>query len=162
MIYLVTGPIDSGKTTCLRSIYLERRQGDGFLSTKVKKDETVVGYDLERLRDGERCPFIRRRPALPPGWDEVWRRGPFSFSRAGQQFAEAVITDLLRRRVEPVFMDEIGPLELQGQGFCPLVRQVVGSERTVYMTVRSDCLAAVIGFFAMGEHRLIPVPPAPG
>ncbi|MBN2431828.1 MAG: hypothetical protein JXQ27_10145 [Acidobacteria bacterium] len=162
MIHLVTGSIDSGKTTCLRSIFLILQQGDGFLSPKVMAGETVVGYDLERLRDGARCPFIRRRPALPPGWDEVWRRGPFSFSRAGQQFAESIITELLRRRVEPVFVDEIGPLELEGKGFCPLVRQLVESGLTAYMAVRSECLADVITFFAIGEHRLIPVPPARG
>jgi nucleoside-triphosphatase THEP1 len=157
MIHIVTGPIDSGKTSRLQAIHQASPQGDGFLSLKVMDGEGVLGYDLLRLSTGQRQPFIRRTAACPPAWDELWRLGPFSFSRQGRLFAESIIIDLLQRRVEPVFMDEIGPLELQGKGFCPLVRQLVESELTVYMAVRRECLADVIRFFAIAEHRLLPV-----
>jgi len=54
MIKIVTGKINSKKTTRMMDLYLADHQGDGFISLKVMSDQKVYGYHAMKLSSREK------------------------------------------------------------------------------------------------------------
>jgi len=132
MIYILTGPVHSGKTTLLKKLSCELKKQkvriDGFLSEVVLKNHKVIGYDLFSLREEKSIPFIRRTG------DEEWEKvSSYFFIPESQTEANRVI--LGGRDSDIFFLDEIGPLELAGKGFWPALRQVIFKPLTKYLLV---------------------------
>ncbi len=157
MVTLITGKINGGKTSRILELYLDSENGDGFASPKVFNGGELAGYDLQRLSTGETVPFIRREGLTPAGWTEAFTFGDFSFSEAGLQFASGIIKSAIEDGNSSLFIDEIGPVELQGKGFAPLLEKALGSGRDVYICVRESCVEDVAERFHIGEFALIKV-----
>jgi len=121
MIFILTGPVDSGKTTFLKRVIEElKRQKiklDGFLSEALK-DQEKIGYDLLDLGGGKSVPFIRKS-----GRQDWQRIGPYFFIPKGLSWAKKII--LRSRKAEVLVVDEIGPLELSGQGLWDVLEKVI-------------------------------------
>lgn len=170
-ITIVTGNIDSGKTTFILTLYNELKRGSGFVSKKrfvgEGKNLDFTGYDLMNLNTGESVPLAYKAGFIPPVWDEVCRRGPYSFSRKGFKFGEEIIERFcdeigegckIEIEKEPVFIDEIGPLELNGLGFSQALRKILRSRKTLYIVVRSQILDDVIREFDIVSPQILVVP----
>lgn len=158
MIYIIAGEINQGKTQRMISIFRQQqsKQGDGFVSTKIfPGDADFTGYEIVRLSNNKKMPLAYRSQFVPPGYDEIHRIGPFHFSKAAVAFAEKIIDDIIARDIEPVFIDEIGPLELADKGFAPLLQKILKTGKDVYITVRNHCVAEVIKKFNIREYELI-------
>jgi len=132
MIYILTGPVHSGKTTLLKKLSFELKKQkvriDGFLSEVVLKNHKVIGYDLFNLKEEKSIPFIRRT-----GKEEWEKVGSYFFVPESQTEANRII--LGGRDTDIFFVDEIGPLELAGKGFWPALRQVIFKPLTKYLLV---------------------------
>jgi nucleoside-triphosphatase THEP1 len=158
MIHIVTGAIDEGKTRKMNEIYHQLRQGDGFLSNKIFIDpSTFTGYEIQRLGSGERIPLAYKAEYIPAVWDEAYRLGPYSFSREAFRFVDKMIDEIVGSDIEPVFIDEIGPLELSGRGFFTAVVKVLNTHKEVYITVRTHCVEDVINKFNIRDYTIIKV-----
>jgi nucleoside-triphosphatase THEP1 len=157
MLYIVVGGIDEGKTQEMNALYHERKQGDGFLSRKIFVDKDFVGYEIVRLSSGEKMPLAFKADQVPGDWDEMYRVGPFSFSGRAFGFAERIIDEIIEKGTEPVFIDEIGPLELRGEGFCEILKEVLNTGKDVYISVRSRCVEDVIKKFNIQRHLITAV-----
>ena len=132
MIYILTGPVHSRKTTLVKKLSCELKKQkvriDGFLSEVVLKDYKVIGYDLFNLKEEKSIPFIRRTG------EEEWEKiGSYFF--VPQSLAEANRIILGGRNVDIFFVDEIGPLELAGKGLWPALKQVIFKPLTKYLLV---------------------------
>jgi nucleoside-triphosphatase THEP1 len=121
MIFILTGPVDSGKTTFLKRVIEElKRQKiklDGFLSEGLK-DQEKIGYDLLDLGGGKSVPFIRKS-----GRQDWQRIGPYFFIPEGLSWAKKII--LRSREADVLVVDEIGPLELSGRGLWDVLEKVI-------------------------------------
>ena len=102
MVFIVAGGIDEGKTEKMNGLYQERKQGDGFLSKKIFVDKDFVGYEIVRLSSGEKMPLAYKSDHVPGDWDEMYRVGPFSFSKKAFAFARQIIDDIIEKGIEPV------------------------------------------------------------
>ena len=132
MIFILTGPVHSGKTTLLKKVVWElKRQKykvDGFLSETVWRKEEIVGYDLFDLKKERSIPLIRRTG------EEEWQKiGSYFF--IPQSLAEAEKIILRGKEADILVVDEVGPLELSGRGFWPALKQVVFQPLTSYILV---------------------------
>jgi nucleoside-triphosphatase THEP1 len=154
MVYIITGDKNRGKTERIRMLYQERG-GDGFISSKRFSEGVPSGYDIVRLSTGEAMSFAVKGDSIPAGWDEIDTAGSYSFSGKAFRFAESIIDEILVRGIEPVYLDEIGTLELDGRGFSPLLRRVLETERDIFMAVRMNCVQNVIAAFAIENNRII-------
>jgi nucleoside-triphosphatase THEP1 len=158
MVYIVSAEINEGKTQKLLAIYNELKQGDGFVSRKIfLNGEDFIGYEIVRLSTNEKMPLAYKSRYVPSDWDEVYRYGPFSFSKKAFAFAGRIIDDTTIYNIEPVFIDEIGPLELEGKGFAALLEKVLKTQKDVYITVRNHCARDVIKEFNIQNHKTIKV-----
>jgi len=139
MIFLVTGEINEGKTTYMHSFYKEIGEGDGFICPKVFEDGEFVRYDIQRLSSGETKPFAYSLSSVPDDWDESDRYGKYSFSSRAIHFAEQIIDEMLEQKVEPIIIDEIGPLEIENHaGFYKLMDSVIKANRDAFVAIRSS------------------------
>jgi nucleoside-triphosphatase THEP1 len=122
MILILTGPVHAGKTTFLRRLLPDFKARGfpvcGYLSPAIGGDWDVLGYDLFDVRTGGSMPFLRT------GGEAGWQRvGPFFLLPSGQEAAEAAI--LGRKPGEWLIVDEVGPLELSGQGVWPALSKAL-------------------------------------
>lgn len=122
MIFILSGPVHGGKTTLLEnSLAGWASRGlafGGFLSVAVLDGQGRTEYDLLDLKEGRRLPFLRRT-----GEPEAERTGPFFFVGRTLELARAII--LRAGPGELLIVDEVGPLELQGSGLWPALREVI-------------------------------------
>jgi nucleoside-triphosphatase THEP1 len=170
MIWLISGEIDSGKTSRILEIYRQKTAGQagGFISRKVYQDNIFRGYEIVRLPDGPRMPLARLGPEKNQvdkvcldkrrfaESSEAFPYGQFIFSQAGFLFGENIILELLSAEaVRDIFIDEIGPLELQGRGFCRILLKALQSGKNLYISVRTSCLQAFLEKFNIEEYTII-------
>ena len=156
---IITGEMDAGKTTELIRLYHELPAGtaDGFASIKVFSEQGVFeGYDLKRLATGKTVPFIRLSKAdeVPPQQDSfVFDR--FIFLREPLAIAEQAIMDILSdSSIRTVLLDEIGPVELQGNGFCSALKVLLESEKDLYLCINRKNLDLVSSYFGIKDYSL--------
>ena len=81
--------------------------------------------------------------------------GRFSFSKTGFEKAVAVIRNN-RNNDGWLVIDEIGPLELRGEGFSDVVKEVIGqrSGKTI-LVVREGMADQVAAHFGIGGYTII-------
>ena len=161
-VNIITGEMDAGKTTELIRRYHELPVGtaDGFASIKVFSEQGVfAGYDLKRLATGKSVPFIRLGKP-----DEVhYQQGSFAFDRftfllEPLAAAEQALRDFLSEPlIRTVLLDEIGPVELQGNGFCSALKDLLASDKELYLCINRKNLDPVAKKFGIGIYRLIEV-----
>ncbi len=133
MILILTGPVQSGKTTALRDLLPllsgRRIPLSGFLSLSILQRGRIFGYDLFDFNEGKSIPFLRRKGRA--GWQKV---GPYYFLPSGLRAAEDRILGCPSRAW--LVVDEVGPQELAGRGLWPALSAVLSRPKT-------DCLLVV-------------------
>lgn len=151
MILILSGPVHGGKTTLLEnslSGWASRKLAfGGFLSVAVLDGRGRTEYDLLDLKEGRRLPFLRLT-----GEPEAERTGPFFFVGRTLELAKSII--LKAGPGELLIVDEVGPLELQGGGLWPALREIIfRSDMRSLLVVREDILERFVA--ALG--RSIPL-----
>jgi nucleoside-triphosphatase THEP1 len=115
-IDILTGQVQSGKTTLLRKITLELEEKGigvgGYLNLSVYEKSLLIGYDLYDLKKKTKHPFLRKRGQR--NWEKI---GPYSFFPKTLQQAKSII--LQTNSIDICVIDEIGPYELEGKGLWP-------------------------------------------
>jgi nucleoside-triphosphatase THEP1 len=155
MVNVITGEINSGKTSRLLSLYGEINRGDGFYCRKKYIANHYAGQEIIRLTNGESACFSFKQPFIPAGWDEVYSYEDYSFSRTGLLFVNKIAMDIVNNKNQPVFIDEIGPLELADRGFHEILNQFLFSETDLYLVIRASCLTKVINKYHIDAFRVI-------
>lgn len=155
MVYIVTGSINSGKTSRLLKLYKMRDEGDGFVAIKNMTNDRVTGYDMIRLSTNERRSFIVRDTMVPEDFETLCKIGPYCFSKATIQWVEHSLRYMVAHGVSAIFLDEIGPLELEGQCFDGILSELVDSGCDLYITVRQAALDAVLDRYNILEYQCI-------
>lgn len=143
MVKIVTGSMNSFKTTRLENLFNEDHLGDGFVSKKIMKDSLVYGYNLKRLSTEEEIPLVIRDIY----WDGVkkiiFQIGPYCFFEEALIYLERIIDDFIIKNVNPVYLDEVGILELEGQGFDSIIKKLIEADIDLCLVVRTDLVARV-------------------
>jgi nucleoside-triphosphatase THEP1 len=155
MIYIITGSHRSGKTTFLMRTadYLmkENITAQGFLSVAVLHDRKTSRYDLFDLNENTFIPFIRREG------ENAWERiGPYYFIPQGLDHARKLILSSAKNSV--LIIDEIGPLELKDRGLWPAVKQVIFSDRRIFIVaVRRSILKDFVNKVGKKEVKIFDI-----
>ncbi len=145
MRLLVVGEPGSGKTSwCREYIDRQRKSGStigGILSPAIDKQRQRIGFNVIDLVTGQEVPFARlSRYRSFKGAEVV---GDYTISRDGISFACGAIRRAVESGCELVVIDEIGPLELRGNGLMPAVQSALASPVDVLIVVRSSLKVAL-------------------
>jgi len=138
MIFILTGPVHSGKTTTLKRAVqkFEKAKLDigGFLSVAVFKGQERTGYDLFELKGKKSIPLIQREGNKD--WERV---GSYFFIPSGLEEAQRIISR--SKNSDICVVDEFGPLELSGKGFWPALKPILFPPLTTFLiTLRKSIL----------------------
>lgn len=154
MVHFISGKMNDGKTTSLISTYRESGVGEGFALIKVMKDSKVHSYIARKLSSDEERLFIIRDSWLAEDFDQVCKIGPYCFSKSTLRWIESTIKEAVREGVSPIYLDEVGVLELQGEGYSDLIKFLVKERIDLYLTIRDDLLKKVMTYFDIVDYEM--------
>jgi len=155
MVRIICGGRDAGKTRRIVEWHRLTGCGDGLCMPKAFSAGRFLGYDVMRLSSGEARPLARCSAALPPGFPAADRVGAYVFSAAGLAYAAGIIDELIASGASPLYLDEVGPLELGGGGFAPPLRRILAAGRDLVITVRPGLLQEVMGEFRLAGAEVV-------
>lgn len=155
MIHIICGENNQGKTTKIKSIYAEETKGDGFITQKIFRDSIFCGYKITRLSTGESVTLSLKTELFPLVDNSLYTNGSFSFYEGGFDFADSVIDDIISRQISPVFIDEIGPLELKGKGVHDSFKKLLETGTDIFFTVRNHLLERTVSQYGIKNYSLI-------
>ena len=144
-IFVLTSPVRSGKTTRLAAWAAARPGVAGLLMP-----DTPAGRVFRELGSGAEWPTAAAEADANP-----LLVGRFRFSRAAFERANgALLAAAARPATRWLVVDEIGPLELRGEGLAPALRQVLaapGAGFGLVLVVREVLREAAETAFGLGE-----------
>ncbi len=150
MVFIITGGVNTGKTTLFERIH-KRQGGGGFSLPKIIVNNQFKGYWIKDLNTGEKTEF-----ALTESMDGyLYKMGRFYFLPQGMEFARRIYKKAIETEEKNFFIDEIGPLELEDKGFSHIFRDALTSFENIYVVVRESCLDDVIREFGLNEYKLV-------
>lgn len=155
MVKIVTGKINSFKTSRLKAYYQNHLLGDGFLAIKTMSGSIVHHYDLMQLSTNELRPYIIRDSFLKEPQAIRHQIGPYCMLESGCQWVERQIQDMIEKQISPIYLDEIGLLELKDLGFGPLLKRLLDLKIDLCLVIRQDLLDAVIQHFQIKKYEII-------
>ncbi len=144
MIYILTAPIQSGKTTSLVNWSEKRTDVYGILTPVI---------------DGKRI-FMNAKtkeqfPMEATGNEETLTVGRFVFSKTGFEKAKQIIRYAININ-DWLVIDEIGPMELRGDGFCNVLKEVLSIRKEkLLLVVREGMAGKVKDYFEMSDAEII-------
>lgn len=160
-VFCLTGRIHSGKTTLLHDLCRRLRDRtirlNGLLSPAFFENGKHKGYDGYILPSGRTFPLIRTLGN--PDWKRI---GRFFILPEGFQKAQEAIRNYSDSDLS--IIDEMGPLELAGDGFWPAFSTLIQDGRPTLAVIRESLIAsfrtrvaAEIEIFALGTPGLIDI-----
>ncbi|MDD3865155.1 MAG: nucleoside-triphosphatase [Candidatus Izemoplasmatales bacterium] len=155
MINIISGCIDSGKTSKMMALYQFYKTGDGFVATKQIENKIVKSYWATRLTTMEERPFIYHNTYVPNDFDSCCQVGPYMVSSATLTWIEETIREMITKKISPIYLDEIGLLELDGKGFHAIFSEMVASKLEIYVAIRNELIDAVLKKYAISEYQLM-------
>ena len=126
MIYILTAPVQSGKTTSLIIWSAARKDVYGILTPVVNGKKFFMNAQTRE-----------RFPMESTGQEETLTVGRFIFSKAGFDKAVQIVREAVNKEGW-LIIDEIGPLELKGEGFCDVLKEVLAKRAQKLLLVVRD------------------------
>jgi nucleoside-triphosphatase THEP1 len=145
--YILSGPVGSGKTTKLVEWSSARKDVAGIL-TPVKEKKRV----FTDVQSGEQW----KMEALKDEQDPI-HIGKYRFSRESFDRASTLLRSLIHTPGWLV-IDEIGPLELKGEGFGFVLQDILKERKgKLLLVVREGLAERVIHTFRMSDVKVITI-----
>lgn len=140
-IWILAGPIGSGKTTRLDRWARAKPSARGILSPVVDGERHFL-----HLPDRE-----RRDMAAGPDEQAVYTTPRYRFSATAFHWAEDRLREDARLHPDWLLIDEIGKLELRGEGFATCLRAFLEQAVTenLLLVVRDNLVEAITGEFGI-------------
>ncbi len=151
MVIIVTGKINSGKTTKLLDLFKDDLSiDDGFVSIKkFNKSHEVEGYALQRLMTMDEYPWLSKST---PSNEKI---GDYYINQKTLEIVEKIISDLLTSRVQNIYLDEVGRLELEGRGFDKIIKEILKHDVNLTIAVRDKFVDEVVERYHIKDYKII-------
>ncbi|RLD65397.1 MAG: hypothetical protein DRI84_06895 [Bacteroidetes bacterium] len=149
-IIIISGNIQEGKTTFVEKVIhrLSRKNVAvaGFLSKVIYHENERTGYQLQDLRSDKS--ELLCTTALHSDWKQY---GKFYFNPKGQKVGLGILENIPDSS-DLIVIDEIGPLELGGDGWALAIEKLVHqSSRPMIWVVREHLVQKIIRKWTIGE-----------
>lgn len=145
-IFIVTGAIQSGKTTSLSKWLQTSKNIFGILTPTIHKKRCFMDVYTKEI-------FAMEAAALAT--EDYLPIGKFVFSKNGFNKAIQIINAAICKTQAYILIDEIGPLELQGLGFASILKKALATKNiTLILVVRDKLILEVINNFAIDTQKV--------
>lgn len=144
-IYILTGAIQSGKTSSLLQCCTGKEDWYGILTPVVAGKRVFMNVQTKEQFAME----------ATDGEEDIITVGKYVFNK--NNFNKAV--QIIRNAIETkgwLVIDEIGPLELRGEGFCKVLKEVLAvRQEKIILVVREGLAEQVKVHFNIKEVLII-------
>lgn len=153
-IYIFSRPIHSGKTTALLQWCNLQKNIHGILMPDINGCRKILNIKTKEIFDIECIDPTKTNEPLTP-------IGKFNFYTAAFEKANTIILDALSQNPHWLVIDEVGKLELKGEGFyrsVAKVTKVYGNKEkpgNLLITVRDSLCEDIISFFNIQNFKII-------
>ena len=153
-IFVISGGVGEGKTTCAKNIIqsLQTRglRCKGFLSVGTEANNVRSGFILVDINTSES--IILCKTTYQEGWSQT---GRYFFNPEALEFGNKILDPKNLQETDLVVIDEIGPMELNNQGWAESIRALCQSLPTPQLwMVRENLVKQVIRKWCMGDIRI--------
>ncbi len=144
-IFIISGLVDSGKTTSILN-WKKGRNVSGILTPKIDGKRMFMDAKSEELFSMEAATN-----------EEMITVGKYQFSKTAFERANQII---LNAKDSPetdwLLIDELGPLELEGEGFAKAFKAILLDRRELklMLVIRESLLTKVTDYFGIGQYQL--------
>ena len=132
-VIIITGERHEGKTTFTKKLVDELtamgKAVGGFLAPGTFENNRRAAFKLLSIETGE------EKPLCSIHFSEGEQAGPFCFHPDGQRFGKALLEPSHITGLEFVIVDEVGPLELKGQGWAEAIDQMMTVPNTTLVLI---------------------------
>jgi len=148
---MLSRPIRSGKTTTLLKWAQAQPDIQGILTPDVN--------GIKKLYDISQKKYYDFQITTGAAAEDI-RIGKFCLSKISFDRAKIILKEALSENPFWLVIDEIGPLELNGQGFEPVSGEIIRGyalqrrEKNLLLVIRSNLLDQVIQHYGIGEYRI--------
>ena len=138
--FLISGPVHSGKTSRLQNWIITNNYNkiDGILAPILGGKRYLLHIGSNEMRKLELIDSDSR------GGGGLTSIGNYNFDTSVFEWANAKLMDLLVSKPEYIIIDEIGPLELRGEGLEPAVTEILKTRRAevenIIIVIRSTLM----------------------
>lgn len=155
--FIVTGDRNEGKTSFLRRLihYLKHpdKRINGFISPGKINKSGSKDFILQFLTEKQSVHLASREKY--PGYD---RCGAFFFNPKAVNKGKAIIEESLKSMSNIIIMDEIGPVELQGEVWHDPLKDIIKNYTGILIiTVRKEMLERVKEYFEIVNPFIVDI-----
>lgn len=149
-IIIISGNIQEGKTTFVEKVINRLARKDvpaaGFLAKVIYDGDHRTGYQLKDLSSSQNellCTINQHA-----GWEQY---GKFYFNPNAQEMGKAILANI-PEEAKVIVIDEIGPLELGGEGWALAIEKLVAqSSLPMIWVVREQLVEKIARKWTVGE-----------
>ena len=157
MQIIITGGRQSGKSTlAARLVQFLNSRGvtlSGILALGLWQDDQRQGFDLVDLKTGVKCPLARRQ--TDSGDNTIT---PFQFFDKGIAAGARALNEERCRDTSVIIVDEVGKLELQGEGWARFLDPLLSIRSAVHIwIVRENLVEKVRRKWNLQQVKIIHV-----
>ena len=150
-LFILTGRINQGKTNfTLQLVKMFQNQGltvRGFITLGNTNDSSRNAYKIKNLQSGEETALCSTQPDL-----EKLNFGRFYFEESGIKKGRNIIAQTLAQPTDLLVIDELGPMEINNQGWAPAVENVVKENSTAqFWVVREKLVKPMMRKWNVGD-----------
>ncbi|MFZ4592592.1 MAG: nucleoside-triphosphatase [Ignavibacteria bacterium] len=144
-VYIFTGDIKTGKTTHLQKWVSDKPDANGILSPVIDGCRHIVSIKSNETRLLEYSGNDKST--------ELTKIGNYNFLSSVFEWGREELYKAYLQKPEWLIVDEIGPLELRGEGLEPVVSRILNDdandEINVVLVVRKPLLEKVIEHYGL-------------
>lgn len=151
-INIITGPVQSGKTTRLIAWVKYHQNSAGILAPIINNHRHIFSIHANESR----CLETSANEDIT---SEIVKVGKYLFSKSVFEWAHEQLDLATKLRKQWLIIDEIGPLELKGYGLEPMVSQIIqqyvrSKRNRLILVVRENLLQDVVQHYNLkGEYQ---------
>jgi len=155
-VFILTGEKHEGKTTFAIALAEGlKRKGivtGGFVAPGKFENNRRSAFDIIDLKTGKEKPLC----SIHHKTGEAI--GPFRFDPSGQQFGNQILSPENLDEIDIIFIDEIGPLELKGQGWAPAIDKLMYDPgRTHIWIIRKGLVEEAIQKWGLMDVQVVDI-----
>jgi len=140
-VFIITGDINSGKSFLMAKLAEEQKKlgkkTGGIIAEGVFSDGVKTGFDIFEPGSGKKYSLAKTEESR----GDI-SAGKYRFSLESFEKAKEALMDFDENSV--VFLDEAGPLELDGEGYALCLESIMASNiESLYLTVRESCVGQI-------------------
>ncbi len=115
-LFILTGSINSGKTTKLMQWAVVQKNIDGIFQPVIDDKRFIYHISSRTLK------ILETTKTKPE--NEIIIIGKYKFRKSVFDWAQSILIDCLGKKFDWIIIDEIGPLELEGKGLEPTISKI--------------------------------------